>query len=283
MSSSRPTVVQRVRHVPGELLRSRDLRDGVASEAELLWWHQRAVHDATGVVSGLVATHPDAQGPVHVSPGVAYDPRGRELVLVHEATIDAPAEGAAVLVLCGCADHAPGLGWARPDRVGRCDCIALASWQPESETPLLAAAGRARATSRPRIASGETLPGATAWEPWLAARRTGFGRGLEVRIDTRAAGFTAAPCYFAWLRWPRAAAADSRTVAHGFGLQHVADETAHGFTFRVLLRAPSNAQVPVVGLLAAVIEPSFTTFARTQRLSVAWLALEGDHDSEGGA
>jgi len=129
MSARRPLTIERVHHVPGELLRSGDLRDGVAAESELLWWHQRAVHDATGVVTGLLASTEKGM-PVFVSAGVAYDGLGRELDLTRDATIEQPTgDGVLLLVLrrcTGCADCTPELAWIEPARIERCTDIVLA-------------------------------------------------------------------------------------------------------------------------------------------------------------
>lgn len=285
MTARRPLALERLRHVPGELLRSRDLRDEVAGEAELLWWHQRALHDVPGVVTGLLARTRKGS-PVLVSAGMAYDPRGRELILTREATIERPTgDFVLLLVLRRGGDRAPELAWVQPARLGRCEGVVLARWDPQADPVLRPAGVRARSTARPRIASGSTLPGATAWAPSLGLQRAGLGNWLEVRVDTRAAGFASIPCYFAWLQWPRAGSPDARPAYRVFGIQHLAEERADGFTFRVLMQlpVPSGPGLVVTGGAPADEEVSTQTHARTQRLSVAWLALEGDHDRRGGA
>jgi hypothetical protein len=90
-----------------------------------------------------------------------------------------------------------------------------------------------RALARPRIGHGATVPGGTAWTPWTEVRD---GRewllGLEVEVDTSAAGFTSVPCYFAQLTgsmWdPRVA----RLFIVPF--QHIAVPDKDHFTYRVL-------------------------------------------------
>jgi hypothetical protein len=48
---------------------------------------------------------------------------------------------------------------------------------------------------------GSTVAGGTEWESWdLGGEHISFIVGLQVEIDTRAAGFTEVPCYFAWLQ-----------------------------------------------------------------------------------
>jgi len=64
---------------------------------------------------------------------------------------------------------------------------------------------RARGFTRPRIGSGQTVPGDTAWELWTETivnangAKTDADLGIQVTIDTSGAGFTEVPCYFAWL------------------------------------------------------------------------------------
>jgi hypothetical protein len=279
VSAVRPLVLERIGHVPGELLRSRDLRDQVAADAELLWWHQRALHDAAGVVAGLQIST-DKGGMVTVLPGLAFDPRGREVLLAERAGILLPAAGAppSALVLRRCDGRPPRLEWVPLTRLGRCDGVPLARFDPAVDLVARPWEVRARPTARPRFAAGATLPGATAWEPWLALQRSRRGIAIQVYVDTRAAGFTGRPCYFAWLQWPRAGDADAQLAHHGYGLQHLDGESVDGFTFRVVLRKPFSFAVAAVELTLDRLELSggLTTFARAQRLSVAWVGLDCD-------
>src|SRR5262249_23851380 len=48
--------LERLRYWQGQMLRSRDFRDQAAQQAELRWWHNRALHNAYGVVAGLGVT-----------------------------------------------------------------------------------------------------------------------------------------------------------------------------------------------------------------------------------
>lgn len=78
----------------------------------------------------------------------------------------------------------------------------------DERSPLLDAAfmvRRARGFTRPRIGSGQTVPGDTAWELWTETTinpngaRVEADLGIQVTIDTSGAGFTQVPCYFAWV------------------------------------------------------------------------------------
>lgn len=296
MNADEPLTVERVRHVGRELLQARDLRAQVHADAELLWWHQRALHDAGAVVAGLELSTAARNRPVHVAPGIAFDARGRELVVTGELVIervggdDAKARAAAppaALVLRRCSGGRPELAWIPLARFGRCDGVALARTDAKARGGLIPLAYRARPVARPRFGSGATLPGATEWKSWLWLEDYGLGLGLEVRVDTKPAGFAGRPVYFAWLRWPAADVAGNRPGFDGFGLQHLARETATGFTFRVMVVAPRAqwlAHQPADARLARVDdESSLITYARAQRLHVAWIGLQDDQDKGGAA
>lgn len=113
------------------------------------------------------------------------------------------------------------------------DGVPLAKIPKNAGTPprLEIVAPPARALAGARIAHSTTIPGSTAWELWtnssakldltdIGASPVGlaftgevskpeptetvneFLFGLQVQIDTSAAGFTKTPCYFAWLCGP---------------------------------------------------------------------------------
>jgi hypothetical protein len=281
VSGGRPVEIERVLHVPGELLRSRDLGAQVNADAELMRWHQRALHDVPGVIAGLTPRVVLGVGVV-VSPGLGFDACGREVVLVEEATIEPPQDlgHAVALVLRGCGDRrAPELAWVPLHRMARCDGVPLARLFP-GEDGLKPWPARSRPIARPRVAFGSTLPGSTAWTPWLALERSGAGLGLQTRVDTRAAGFTDRPCFFACLVWPDVAGQDPRIAFWSLGLQHLAEETVDGFTFRVVVVVGTGFRARA-GRLAA--EQALLTAARTAQLSVAWIGVDDGRDggSEG--
>ena len=88
----RPVDIQRLRHVTRELLRSRDFRDQEAFSKQLRWWHNRALHDAFGVASGLsVALAADVASAL-VQPGIAYDRVGRELLVFAPRPVPLPGQ-----------------------------------------------------------------------------------------------------------------------------------------------------------------------------------------------
>jgi hypothetical protein len=74
--------LHRLQYRQGQTLLGRDLDDQAAATEQLRWWHNRAMHGAYGVVapSQPVTAGPGA-GQVTISPFVAYDAFGRELIL----------------------------------------------------------------------------------------------------------------------------------------------------------------------------------------------------------
>jgi hypothetical protein len=269
MSARRPLDLQRIRHVPRELLRSRDLQDAVAADVELLWWHQRAVHESFGVAAGLEVALVDDTA-VDVAPGVAFDCYGRDLLVPEHRVVPLPEEGGMTLLARYRTDQGPACGsrlragtaelvWRTTASVDIHAGVRLARLERDPDPRLLPEPRRARPLARPRVAAGETLPDGTPWQP--------FGReGLEVRVDTRTAGFTDTPCYFAWLNWPRLNVSPLRPIVVTLALQYVEQSTPDGFTFRIWL--PQRMQA-----LAQVRMP-LAVRARQEQLSVCWLGIE---------
>jgi hypothetical protein len=85
----------------------------------------------------------------------------------------------------------------------------------------------ARPLAWPRIGSGRTVPGRTAWRE---RRLSSLLLLIEVTVDTSAAGFTEIPCYFASLQVD-AAGADEFLP---FLFPRVTDVTTTSFIFSVL-------------------------------------------------
>jgi hypothetical protein len=96
------TELERLRYRQGQRLRSRDFRDQAAIDAQMRWWHNRALHNAYGIARGLEATMSSDGGTlvVQIASGVAYDCFGRELNVQQERTVRVPeaAENLALLL-----------------------------------------------------------------------------------------------------------------------------------------------------------------------------------------
>jgi hypothetical protein len=85
--------------------------------------------------------------------------------------------------------------------------------------------------------------------------------------------------YLAWLQWPSIDTQDPRIASFSLGLHHIGDETPDGFTFRVavvvLRRQFARAS-------HSRVDDAILTWARTQRLSVAWIGVDDERDGGAG-
>jgi hypothetical protein len=281
-----PREIQRLRFQPGQDLLSRDFRDGAAFDLSLREWHNRALHQAFGVASGLsVKPVPDSGPPtaVEVSAGLAYDCTGRALFLTAETRVPVPSPwsgGPQLLVLGPAQEPAwiPEAGW-RPDLgvpLARLkDDQGKAQWDGEFSPP------RARTLARQRIASGTTVEGATAWQRWFVPGFKGL-QGIEVQVNTAAAGFRHTPCYFAWvqgtiLERQSAGLSQTRPLSPLHLFSHLTQASSSGFRFRVA--APFDASLDRNATF-----PIFTPFdvlvdAR-RSLAVCWIGIEMDETPE---
>ncbi len=343
--------LQRLRYRQGQMLRSQDFRDQAAIEAQLRWWHNRALHDAFGIAEGLDTMLGGQPGhwSVTISPGLAYDCFGRELIVTHQQSSPLPHElSAGRLTLlaqypAGRSDGhqsppagacLPGKGvpeeaefrWrsssgvtvrdgvqlarvtaARLDQVptgltfpvsirdrirhdaGLKLLILIGAMSSSERENLLASSSDAqfqtavealfqdsqldappphvRPLARPRVANGTTLPGSNDWEVWKEAHQ---GRviplGLQVRVDTSAAGFTQVPCYFAWALSPLSP------------FDHIVEGSIHGFIFRFWI--PALAILPAY--LLPTIEMRLLNSVRQRGLLVCWLGIQSEPRSEPG-
>lgn len=283
--------LERLSHYPGQDLLARDLRDQAAVEDQLRWWHARALHAAYGVRAGLQALPVPGAPPLvaEVLPGVAFDPYGRELILAGVRRLAAPdlegdaAGGTAPLLLVLRYRQAAAAGCAAGTDTAELAWLAEAAWRPADGVPLARlTAGPAGLAwdaaflspfaaplARPRIASGATLAGGTAWVPWPGPPHSKQPElGLLVWVDTRAAGFTRPPCYFAWLAGSLAGA----TVPPIALVDFVGRTFLHGFYFHLRPR-------PVPASTAAgsnAASPSFSDVWRLarQQLAVCWIGLQ---------
>jgi len=309
--------LERVQYWQGQMLQSRDFRDLEAIEAQRRWWHNRAIHNAYGIAEGLTAEFvPSTASPtaVQVSPGVAYDIFGRELILERPQIIPLPSNlpqgliGGVRLLLRykSPACHLPpdefsGVCWTQPGPI-RPGTIEFA-WKLASNTK--PADGVAvfsvyytvapppiridpyfvpiftRPLARPLLASGTTVPGNTAWQPWTFSDVT---LGVQTTIDTSAAGFTRVPCYFAWLDGPLWSPQSMRLVPAM--LQSISNESTTSFTFSIWLEfvvsdrfiaenIAEPGQVAALGRSNFVTDPyDFSLFAQQQDLYVSWIGCQ---------
>jgi hypothetical protein len=258
------------------MLRARDFRVQGNTESQLRWWHNRALHNAFGVSVGLTTTPQPQTGPltaIQVDPGVAYDCGGRLILLQRQQVVPVPQaapQGVSILDLAirfkegsrfpsqpeisgTCPsrqrtpfEEAPDFVWRPGLSVELTDGVPIAQVKYDASGPSLDTAFIApssRALSRPHIATGTTIAGATRWESWAlgdrnaaagAVARTPRVIGLQTAIDTSAAGFTQVPKYFASLQDITDLTPQDRTHIP-FVFTSVTNVSLSGFTFRILL------------------------------------------------
>ena len=308
--------LERAKYWQGQMLRSQDFLNIEEVEAQRRWWHNRAVHNAYGVVEGLDFALVPAGAPtgVSVSAGVAYDVFGRELILETPLILPLAANvpqgliGAVTLLMryrpptrgmrpdeigeaCWSAPQSYSAGtvefvWKLGDRLDPADGVSVAA-------VYYAAGGRItqdpyfhrismQPLASPLLASGSTIPGATAWEPWIVGFvENDFGDsfpnviGVQTWIDTSAAGFSAVPCYFATLQGALWSPKTRQLVPAIF--PSLADESVTGFTFRLWLQMTTTpsfqinlrrfASVP--GFSFATSPADFVLYAQQQSLYVS--------------
>lgn len=290
-----PREIQRLRFQPGQDLLSRDFRDGAAFDLSLREWHNRALHQAFGVASGLLTVPipgPNATA-VEVSPGLAYDSTGRALFVPRTTVVPVPNPWPGdphLLVL-----RAGPLREVSGDLAGVClnpsaalgdelAWIPEAQWRPGSSVPLARIRGDkatpwdpefrppiARPLARQRIASGTTLEGATAWQSWFPQSDLGL-RGIEVQVNTSAGEFSRIPCYFAWVQGAllveRPGGDVELPALHLPLFSHITEASITGFRFRVA--AAFNASCEGIQPF-----PPFEILLPARRsLSVCWLGIE---------
>lgn len=288
--------LERLQYRQGQLLRSRDFRDQAAIEAQLRWWHNRALHNAFGVAEGLsVEVNSNS---VIVQPGLAYDCFGRELILAAPGKLRVPPKPAAATQLTLVVRYRessalrrkrelagaclPGrialrteqveLVWAPAGAIELADSVPLGTLlYDESGTGwnFKAARNFVRPLARPRIGSGITIPGRTNWKEWdpkIGQTALGF-LGFETSVDTSASGFTDLPCYFAWLEGIPSLHVGQSEILPVIISQHIAEASILGFRFRFL------AMLPVHISRTTGPQPAPTS------LFVCWLGIQ--HEARG--
>jgi hypothetical protein len=304
-----PVDPTRLRHGRGEALLGRDFTEQAAQDDQLRWWHSRALHNAYGLVDGLEVIFALARTfrIAEVQPGLAYDCHGRELLLDRPQQIVVPEdEKPLVLVIAsGAPDVASSSvsgGWCHDDQVGPGHVVLRwlprSGFTPRDGVPLATndetvafSAPQARPFARPRIGRGATITGATAWRPWVEVFADHvLALGIQVDVDTSAAGFTAVPCYFAQITGAMWTPQVPRVLLLPF--VHIAQAAKDGFTYRLLapwLYGQLGPNVPELGGAEALSRPreadfrlAFLALGRATNLAVAWIGIQQRNDTDGG-
>jgi hypothetical protein len=235
----RPIVLERFVYRQGQTILARDFRDEQSVTDQDRWWHNRAVHNAYGLVWPLKPAEDPGIATaqfLRLCPFLGYDSFGREIILPHPKSIPFPAlttDGGSstnwlLLAARGSeryADDGSGraaiapcsLELALPPKLW---WVSEASWSVRAGIPVARIVPATqpgtfrldtnyvppgtRSLASPHIVSGATLPGNTAWQQDDKIRRI-LGNRIRslsvytVKIDTSAAGFNQVPCYQACL------------------------------------------------------------------------------------
>ena len=298
------TELERIRYCEGQLLAARDLQDDKDFEALLRWMHTRFLHNTWGIALGLDVELVDSSKVVRVSPGLAYDCNGRELLITQPDEIAVPmmvAGGKFDLVIRYKDDvefprkpdvvavclpdemdpqqerpifhplkEQPVFLWRQPEAVRLGEEIPLVRVQMDGTgeiTPNRCVRRNARPLMRPHIGRGTTKAGQTAWEEW---ELNDMVVGYQVTIDTSEAGFTQTPCYFAFLQgdlW-------SQDVLSNFIIgpfESIAEESADRFTFRIMLPPGMTVASRDVN---EEFEDCFQNAAQAEAWYVSWIGVE---------
>jgi hypothetical protein len=260
----------RLRHHHGETLAGRDFAAQAGQDDQLRWWHNRALHRAYGIVSGLGISVAD--GVATVEPGLAYDCHGRELILDRPRRVPVPLGETTPELVLGRHGDGVALCWVRPGSAAPAGGVPLGV--AENDPPLV------RPFARPLIGRGATIPGATAWEPWVESEgRRELHLGMQVEVDTSAAGFTAPPCYFAQITGSTWDARLPFLLLVPF--EHIARHRRDGFTFRLLMPwlylAEAFTTAPRLAI-AVARRPDFREalrgLAQITDLAVTWTGIQ---------
>lgn len=276
----------------GQMLRSRDLLDQVEDEEQLRWWHNRAVHHAYGIAYGCEAKkNPGLPDMVVVKAGLAYDSFGRPLQLTSSVTERVPLslQGQHVLFVCKaqnnehigsrCSDRAwcgatiengvPTLEWKPARKFSVRDGVAIATVDLQSGGVIKKLTRvneyRVRADRNPYLINGQTILGQTAWEVWKEPiSGSVISWGVQVRIDTRAAGFTGEPIYVA-----------QTTPFVGPFTSYVTSVSEVGFTFRIAVGFRARSSV-----FFETAEGLEWLSRLRQFVAVKWIGLESIPEAE---
>lgn len=277
----RPVDPLRLRHGRGERLLGRDLADQADQDDQLRWWHNRALHQAYGIVDGLDVKI--VEGVATVAPGLAYDGCGRALPLTRPRQVPVPPDAATRYLVLAAGERGVTLCWLPAAACGHGVRLATTG---DGAPPL--APSLVRPLARPRIGRGATVPGSTAWQPWVEVRAEQELRlGIQVEVDTSAAGFTAPPCYFAqvtgspWdLRLPTLPLQTLQLPLLLVPFEHVAQAGKDGFTFRLLM--PWLYAFFTVDRPRSDFGEAFRGLAQITELAVTWTGIQHRRDREDG-
>ena len=233
--------LERVRYWQGQLLASGDLNTQLRVDQQLRWLHNRSLHQAYGIAIGLELERDettkeikiDDDGNVTVVCGMAYDCAGRELILQSNRALKLPGDFPATLVITRDETTADGIAlkWKPQVEINPNIEVAITTLTQGAPNVKADPAFRqvvSRPLARPRMGTGQTIPGETTWQPWKIGNTE---VGVKVEIDTSAAGFTRVPHYFAEVI---PGSPTDEFIPAWFA--SIDNPSAQGFTFQLMLR-----------------------------------------------
>lgn len=293
-------VLNRPAFFDGQQLTAADLDAVRRYHEELLWLHQRYLHN-WGIASGLTVTGAKGATTVEVSPGYAVDAEGRSIVLTTPealtvpAIMGSPAGGPMTyqltiswaadaelrrVVRSGVCDSdgatllldRPLLRWQEPVAVRHAYDLVLATVKVANcrlaATAELAPRQSALPERQPYLYAGQTRIGQTGWALWRAEGAGADERplGLQALVDTSAAGFGNTPRYQAQVLGNRQFGGKAIVDGH----VNVEQPSPTGFLLRMTLPTIQGGQVNP----AAVVTAGDFLKQVTERWSVGWLGVE---------
>jgi hypothetical protein len=233
--------LERVRYWQGQLLASGDLNTQLRVDQRFRWLHNRSLHQAYGIAIGLELERDETTKEIKIDDddnvtvvcGLAYDCAGRELILQSNRALALPDEFPATLVITRDETTFDGIAlkWKPQSEINPNIEIAITTLTQGLPNPKADPAFRqvvSRPLARPRMATGQTIPGETTWQPWKIGNTE---VGVKVEIDTSAAGFTRVPHYFAEVI---PGSPTEEFIPAWFA--SIDNPSAHGFTFQLMLR-----------------------------------------------
>ncbi|HET8782149.1 MAG TPA: hypothetical protein VFM63_07010, partial [Pyrinomonadaceae bacterium] len=253
-----PRELERVRYWQGQLLASGDLNTQMRVTEELRRLHNHSLHQAYGVAIGLQLERDPITGEIKVEDdqlsllcGLAYDCAGRELILQANRAIELPEDFPATLVITRDQTTTDGIAikWKPQSKINPNVEIAitrLTQGLPDPEVDPDFRQVVSRPLARPRMATGQTIPGETSWQPWAIGETK---VGVSVEIDTSAAGFTRPPHYFAEVI-PGKPTEDF--IPAWFA--SIDAPTTKGFTLKLMLRRITRETLRIVDPKAQITE-----------------------------
>lgn len=276
--------LERVRYWEGQLLRSADFREIAAVEAQCRWWHARAVHNAVGVRKGFEPGLEGIPRRVVVSPGIAFDCFGRELLLDKPQVVPFPAN----LHRTKAADLYLLIRYREPRCGSRSARISHACFEPESAlatgnveffwrlasinycadgvaigrlvnySPKLQADAATEAHTQPESAIVSEVPHFDSG--FVRATPIPVARPLLVSGDT-------VPGNTAWVPWNFTGLINETLQSGVIGARCVVDTSAAGFTetpyYFASLQGPiwnANSQSLLAALCTSITDETLTSF-----------------------